>query len=171
MTLRAEVRAALEEHPEGLTGQQLFEACDSADDEKKFAQNLSALKGERKIKVVSTTEDEKPRAIYGIDKWDEKPQKPTGAEPVQRRLSAKEFARQSRDEKPKARGKRAAPRQERAAAAATEPTPAVECAAQFAINAAGELGIEKGDSKLRLEADEFRVMREFIERTQEVWDR
>lgn len=41
--------------------------------------------------------------------------------------------------------------------------------AQFAINEQGELGIEKDDAKLRLDATEFARLRVFIERTQQVW--
>ena len=41
--------------------------------------------------------------------------------------------------------------------------------AQFAINAVGELGIEKNDTKIALTAAEFSVLRAFIDKTEEVW--
>jgi hypothetical protein len=58
------------------------------------------------------------------------------------------------------------------------PTPASPAApmngngngAQFAINEHGELGIELDDAKIRLDPIAFARLREFIERTQPVWE-
>lgn len=41
--------------------------------------------------------------------------------------------------------------------------------AQFAINENGDLGIEKESGKMRLDPAEFARLREFIERTEPVW--
>lgn len=161
MSIRSEIRTALIAMPKGLTGQQLFEVCDSADDEKAFAASVSSLKGQGKIKIISTTDEDKPRSIYGLDNWPEAEPKANGAkEPKPSKRAAKEKA-------PKKK------RAKRAAAPAPEKPAAdvARCDAQFAMNAGGELGIEKGEAKLRLAANEFAVLREFIERTQEVWDR
>lgn len=40
---------------------------------------------------------------------------------------------------------------------------------QFAINERGELGIDAGEQKVKLDADAFTRLREFIERTESVW--
>lgn len=157
MSIRSEIRDALTAAAAGMTMQQLFDACGSADDEKSFASTISTLKGQQRIKVVSTTDEDKPRAIYGLDTWP--------------------AADEAKNDAPKpTKGAVKEPKKKRAKRADTPaPVPpkadVAHCEAQFAMNAAGELGIEKGDAKLRLAANEFAVLREFIERTQEVWDR
>jgi hypothetical protein len=157
MSIRSEIREALKSAADGMTMQQLFEACESADDEKSFASTISTLKAQQRIKVVSTTDEDKPRSIYGLDNW------PGAEEP--------------KSDKPKpANGAVQEPKKKRAKRATT-PAPVAPkadltgCDAQFAMNAAGELGIEKGEAKLRLAANEFAVLRDFIERTEEVWGR
>lgn len=60
------------------------------------------------------------------------------------------------------------------AAAPEKPKPAAGAAngngaAQFAINAHGELGIEKEEARVRLTPDEFAQLRRFVEQTEPVW--
>jgi len=156
MSIRSEIRAALAAAADGMTMQQLFDACESADDEKSFASTISTLKGQQRIKVISTTDEDKPKAIYGLDNWPA-PDEPKSDAPKQSKAAP-------RAPSEKKRAKRIAP-------PAPPAADLTRCEAQFAMNAAGELGIEKGEAKLRLAANEFAVLREFIERTQEVWDR
>lgn len=155
MTLRSEIRAALIAHPEGLNMRDLFDVCPSAEDQKKFAGNISVLKAEGKMKMGTIDDNNKP--VYIIATWPEKtPAKSKVTKADAAKKPRRRKARQEREPQPPA------PRQPQ------QPDPGE---AQFAINALGELGIEKGEKKIHLARAEFAVLREFIERTQEVWEK
>lgn len=69
---------------------------------------------------------------------------------------------------------KAAPRKREGVAPKAPPNrpaakPPTNAHAAFAINEAGELGIEKDGGKLSLDAAEFERLRGFIERTESVW--
>lgn len=151
MTLRSEIRFALSKVPAGLLMQDLFEACESAEDEQKFRQNISVLKAEGKVVIASTTDEAKPKAIYGLGNWPEKGGGESGGKP------------------PPAPKKKTRKANGHASPALPLGPDLSQIEAQFAINARGELGIEKGDTKLRLSAAEFEVLRQFVEKTEEVW--
>lgn len=152
MTLRSEIRAELVKNPKGMTSDDLFEACPSAEDEKKFRGNLSVLKAEGKVKIVSTTDEEKPKPIYGLGDW-----------PEDGMIGRKKTAGKRAARLPKVQTK-------------APPMPAVRKpaprngAAQYAINETGELGIEMGEARIRLDADDFARLRIFIERTEDIWN-
>jgi hypothetical protein len=69
-----------------------------------------------------------------------------------------------------ARRGRALARVDRTPRPAKPPAPADPGSAQFAISECGALGIEKGDTKLSLEGEEFARLRGFIDRTKPIWD-
>jgi len=74
-------------------------------------------------------------------------------------------APQKREKKKKSAAR---PRSQRAPA--VPPRDAAGGGAQFAISECGALGIEKADVKLKLEDEEFTRLRDFIERTESIWD-
>jgi hypothetical protein len=150
MSLRSEIREALIANPKGILIEDLFEACASAEDEKKFRGNFSVLKAEGKVKILGTTDEEKPRALYGLGEWPE------------------QELRGRAEKKPGKRKQARAPAVQIVNNAAPSTNGASD-GAQFAINEAGELGIEKGDQRIRLDREEFARLRAFEERTEEVW--
>src|SRR5258706_14598361 len=93
MTLRSEIREALLAGPKNAV--QIYEACDGIADEKKAAQNLSALKAEGKIKAIGTIDG---RISYGIAAWPEagegaKPRRTKAAPPPKRAYKKRKASR------------------------------------------------------------------------------
>lgn len=159
MTLRSEIRAALAKEPKGALMDDLFEACDSADDEGKFRGNMSVLKAEGKIKIVGTTDEEKPKALYGLADWPEDSIRGAG-----KRAKTTPPPRTKRAYK-----KRKASRA-RAAEPAAAPAPIANGAANFAILDSGVLTLIKHDVRVDLDAEEFTRLRKFIESTDPIWN-
>lgn len=159
MTLRSEIRAALLKEPKGALMDDLFEACESADDEGKFRGNMSVLKAEGKVKIVGTTDEEKPKALYGIADWPEKGEDKTPS---------------SRKAAPPPKAKRAYKKRKassaRTAESATPPAPIANGAASFAILDSGVLTLIKHDIRMDLDAEEFARLRKFIESTDPIWN-
>jgi len=161
MTLRSEIRAALEKEPKGALMDDLFEACESADDEGKFRANISVLKAEGKVKIVGTTDEEKPKALYGIANWPEKGETKT----TRRKAAPPPRTTRSGKKNRKTRRTRTA-----IAIADSVPPAAPNGAAFFAINDTGRLAVTKGEAAVVLEPAEFERLRSFIERTDSIWN-
>jgi len=157
MTLRSEIRELLAAHTKGMLMDDMFAACASVEDEKKFRANLSVLKAEGMIKVVSTTDEDKPRAVYGLGDWPEKEPSPARAK--------KSNGRDKHEKKTRAAPDVTIINNVAAATAARNDAEA----AQFAINENGELGIEKAGSRIHLDGSEFARLRAFVDRTEEAW--
>lgn len=159
MSLRSEIYAAFKKDPTGILMDDLFNMCPSAEDEGKFRANVSVLKGEGKIIVVSTTDEPKPRPLYGIGNWSDLP----AIKPKQGAPKKDHKPRPERDDPKKKRNGGANP-------PAPAPTrPPEEIGAHFGISAEGELGIEKDEAKIKLNRAEFAVLRLFVEKTEDVW--
>lgn len=166
MTIRSEIRAALEVLPKGVRGlsaDELFQACKSADGEAGFRSGLSSLKGEGKIVLAGTTDEDRPKALYALGNWSES----EGSVVLPKdRPDVVITAKKERKPKPE----RAPKKKPRGEASPPEPAPRPEDGgAQFAIGESGELGIEKDETKLKLDAGEFARLRKFIDKTSEVW--
>lgn len=171
--MSADVRQALVDTPIGLSREQLF-AETGAPHEKNFGALLSQLKGCGKIRVGGTREGED---YFVLADWPESALRENfdSNKPTQRSISAKEFAEQGGDDmKPKKERKpkpeRAPKKKPNGEASPPEPAPRSEDGgAQFAIGETGALGIEKDDTKIKLDAAEFARLRAFINKTEEVW--
>lgn len=171
--MSADVRRALVDTPIGLSREQLF-AETGAPHEKNFGALLSQLKGCGKIKIGGTRQGDD---YYVLADWPESALRENfdSHKPTQRSVTAREFADQGGDDvKPKKEHKpkpeRAPKKKPRGEASPPEPAPRPEDGgAQFAIGETGELGIEKKETKLKLDAGEFARLRAFIEKTSEVW--
>jgi len=161
MTLRSEIRAALEKEPKGALMDDLFEACESAGDEGKFRANISVLKNEGKVKIVGTTDEEKPKALYGIANWPEK-----GETKTARRRAAPP----PRTKRAYKKRKTKRPRTAVALSASTAAAPGANGAALYAINDAGQLAVNKEGASVVLDPAEFARLRTFIERAEPIYN-
>lgn len=168
--MSADVRQALIDAPIGLSLDQLF-AETGAPDERKFKGLISALKGQGKVMVGGERGGE---PYYILADWPESALRENfdSNKPTQRTVTGKEFAAQGGegyDVKP-AKNERKKRKKANGEASPPEPAPRPEDGgAQFAIGESGELGIEKDETKIKLDAGEFARLRKFIDKTSEVW--
>lgn len=164
MSLRSEIREALVAvGRDGLTKEGLYNACESADDEKNFGVTLSKLKAEGKVKVISTTEDMPPKAVYGLGDW------------MLHEAGAK--ATNTETEKPAPKAKRAYKKRATRTAPdapqspAQKPTPGAADDVAFALNERGELGLEQDGRKIVVSNAALLRLQQFLEKTEDVWKR
>jgi hypothetical protein len=151
--MSADVRQALVEKPIGMTRDELFGAT-GAPNEKNFFALLSQLKGVGKIRIGGERSGE---PYYVIDKWPESSLQSFLA-PLRNRPDVVVTPKPEHTPRKKPTGEPSPP------PATTEPN-----GAHFGISAEGELGIEKDDTKIKLNRAEFAVLRQFVEKTEEVW--
>lgn len=164
MSLRSEIHDALHEAGlEGMTKDAIFNACESAENESTFATTLSKLKAEGKVKVISTTEDMPPKAIYGLGDWilheaGSKAKEPEAAKaaPKAKRAYKKRASSSATPEAPQA---------------SPAPTPAAQDEVAFALNERGELGLEQDGKKIVVSNAALLRLQGFLEKTEDVWKR
>ncbi len=142
--LQEEIRAALilaqrTDERKGFLMDDLFEECDSADDQDQFKRIISLLKAEGKINVISSTDEPKTRPIYGIGHWPQQEVSPVS------KVTVTKVDKKKKPEEPIAKG-----------------------AARFSISDDGVVGILKEDKAIRLDPSEIKRFLKFIDDTSSV---
>jgi hypothetical protein len=163
LSTRARIRLALMSAANGgLDRDQLWDRCAQGSSKTNFWTLLSQLKSRRKIKLLEIRDK---KSIYIIGDWPEKNIR--GAEQMQI-TQPKIPAPASTAGASESNGRGYVPQRE-TAPIKTLPESEENGDAEYAINARGELGIEKDGEKIILTAQEFAVLRQFIDRTKAVW--